>query len=274
MGEPELQTSLLIAHSASGDRIQLLGQRQCTYSFHDASAQGNSYVANTPSNLLGAEWIVKMGIYALMDCLPSTEPGQQAEINASIADQTSNNVAKQLQRDYPHAFSDKFGLYKMSSATLQLKPGAKPVFRPKRRVPYAAQHAVDKELDRLESIGVISKVNYSDWAAPIIIAKKSNGSLRICAEFSTGLNDALNLHQYPLPLPEDIIATLNGGRYFTYIDLADAYLQINVDDQSRQLLTINTHRGLYQYNRLPFGMKSAPPFFNKSWTPHWPVFKE
>ncbi|KAL6724108.1 hypothetical protein Aduo_019035 [Ancylostoma duodenale] len=157
MGEPELQTSLLIAHSASGDRIQLLGQRQCTYSFHDASAQGNSYVANTPSNLLGAEWIVKMGIYALMDCLPSTEPGQQAEINASIADQTSNNVAKQLQRDYPHAFSDKFGLYKMSSATLQLKPGAKPVFRPKRRVPYAAQHAVDKELDRLESIGVISK---------------------------------------------------------------------------------------------------------------------
>ncbi|RCN52807.1 retroviral aspartyl protease [Ancylostoma caninum] len=106
IGEPELKPPSRIAHSASGDRIQLLGQRQCTYSFHDASAQGTFYVANTPSNVLGAEWIAKMGIYSLMDCLPSTDPGQQAEINASIADQTSNDVAKQLQQDYPHAFSD------------------------------------------------------------------------------------------------------------------------------------------------------------------------
>ncbi|EYB85899.1 hypothetical protein Y032_0289g1517 [Ancylostoma ceylanicum] len=92
---------------------------------------------------------------------------------------------------------------------------------------------------------------------------KSNGSLRICADFSTGLNDALDLHQYPLPLPEDIFATLNGGRYFTHIDLADACLQIKVDDQSKRLLTINTHRGLYQYNRLPFGVKSAPAIFQQ-----------
>ncbi|EYC36478.1 hypothetical protein Y032_0893g2909 [Ancylostoma ceylanicum] len=105
MGEPELQPSSLIAHSASGDRMQLLGQRQCTYSFHDASAKGKFYVANTSSNLLGAEWISKMGIYARMDSLPSTDPGQPLEINASIVDQTSSKVAEQLQRDYPQAFS-------------------------------------------------------------------------------------------------------------------------------------------------------------------------
>ncbi|RCN39739.1 retroviral aspartyl protease [Ancylostoma caninum] len=174
IGEPELKPPSLIAHSASGDRIQLLGQRQCTYSFHDASAQGTFYVANTPSNLLGAEWIAKMGIYALMDCLPSTDPGQQAEVNSSIADQTNNNVAKQLQRDYPHAFSDKLGLYKMSSATLQLKPGAKPVFRPKRPVPYAAQHVVDKELDRLESIGIISKTAMNIFFVKILISISEN----------------------------------------------------------------------------------------------------
>ncbi|EPB66865.1 hypothetical protein ANCCEY_14045 [Ancylostoma ceylanicum] len=168
MGEPELQPPSLITHSATGDRIQMLGQRQCTYSFHDAPA--------------------------------------------------------------------------------------------KAPVPYAAQPAVGKELDRLESIGVISKFNYSDWAAPIVIVKKSNGSLCICADFSTGLNDALDPHHYPLPLPEDIFATLNGGRCLTHIDIADAYLQIKVDDQSRQLLTINTHRGLYRYNRLPFGVKTPATF--------------
>ncbi|EPB79085.1 hypothetical protein ANCCEY_01838 [Ancylostoma ceylanicum] len=161
------------------------------------------------SNLLGAEWISKMGIYALMGSLPTTDLGQPLEINASIADQTISSVAKQLQRDYPQAFSGTLGLYKLSLTTLQLKAGAKTVFRSKRHVPYAAQPEADKELDRLESIGVISKVNYSDWAAPIVIVKKSNGSLRICADFSTGLNDALGLHQYPLPLPEDIFATLH-----------------------------------------------------------------
>ncbi|KAL6743450.1 hypothetical protein Aduo_016489 [Ancylostoma duodenale] len=83
------------------------------------------------------------------------------------------------------------------------------------------------------------------------------------ADFSTGLNDALDLHQYSRPLREDMFATLNGGRYFTHIDLANAYLQINVDDQSRQLLTINTHRGIYPYNRLLFGVKSAPPIFQQ-----------
>ncbi|RCN48996.1 hypothetical protein ANCCAN_04873 [Ancylostoma caninum] len=102
IGEPELKPPSLIAQSASGDRIRLLGQRQCTYSFHDASAQGAFYGANTPSNFLGAEWIAKMGIYALMDCLPSTDPGQQAEINASIADQTSNNTIMERQFNREH----------------------------------------------------------------------------------------------------------------------------------------------------------------------------
>ncbi|EYC36212.1 hypothetical protein Y032_0921g3047 [Ancylostoma ceylanicum] len=73
MGEPELQPPSLITHSATGDRIQMLGQRQCTYSFHDAPAKGKFYVANTSSNILGAEWISKMGIYALMDSFPSTD---------------------------------------------------------------------------------------------------------------------------------------------------------------------------------------------------------
>ncbi|PIO58682.1 hypothetical protein TELCIR_19879, partial [Teladorsagia circumcincta] len=60
-----------------------------------------------------------------------------------------------------------------------------------------------------------------------------------------------------------IFATLTGGQYFSHIDFADAYLQVEMDQQSKQLLTINTHRGLYQYNRLPFGVKSAPAIFQQ-----------
>ncbi|XGW22263.1 hypothetical protein V3C99_004908, partial [Haemonchus contortus] len=56
---------------------------------------------------------------------------------------------------------------------------------------------------------------------------------------------------------------LNGGRYFSQLDLAEAYLQLEVDDDSKQLLTINTHRGLFRFNRLPFGVKPAPGIFQQ-----------
>ncbi|KAK6734608.1 hypothetical protein RB195_018040 [Necator americanus] len=61
--------------------------------------------------------------------------------------------------------------------------------------------------------------------------------------------------------PEDAFTKLNGGRYFSQLDLAEAYLQLEVDDVSKQLLTINTHRRLYRFNRLPFGVKPAPGIF-------------
>ncbi|EYC34176.1 hypothetical protein Y032_0001g29 [Ancylostoma ceylanicum] len=67
------------------------------------------------------------------------------------------------------------------------------------------------------------------------------------------------LHQHPLPTVEDVFNKLNGGEIlFSRIDLADTYLQIEVDDENKELLTINTHRGLFPHNRLTFGVRSAP----------------
>lgn len=90
-----------------------------------------------------------------------------------------------------------------------------------------------------------------------------NGSIRICADFSTGLNSALEPHQYPLPLPEDIFANLANAKYFSHIDLSDAFVQIEVDDASKHLLTINTHKGLFRYNRMVFGVKTFPTIFQQ-----------
>ncbi|KAH9596036.1 Spectrin alpha chain, non-erythrocytic 1, variant 2 [Schistosoma haematobium] len=78
-----------------------------------------------------------------------------------------------------------------------------------------------------------------------------------------GLNEALETHQYPLPLPEDLFAKLSGGELFTKLNLSEAYLQILVPDECKKLLTINTHKGLFRYNRLPFGVKTAPSIFQQ-----------
>ncbi|XP_040166524.1 uncharacterized protein K02A2.6-like [Anopheles arabiensis] len=100
------------------------------------------------------------------------------------------------------------GLCTKGNVTLQLKEKCRPVFCPKRPVAYAMLDAVDKELDRLEKLGVITPVDFSDWAAPIVVVRKANGQIRICGDYSTGLNGALHPQEYPLPLPADIFARL------------------------------------------------------------------
>lgn len=79
----------------------------------------------------------------------------------------------------------------------------KPVFRPKRPVLFDALDIVIKELNRLQQAGVIQPINYSAWAALIVVVKKANGKVRICADYSAGLNEYFDLHQHLLPIPKD-----------------------------------------------------------------------
>ena len=66
-----------------------------------------------------------------------------------------------------------------------------------------------------------------------------------------------------MPRVEDLLATLSGGTTFSKLDLKHAYQQVVLDDEARQLTTINTHKGLYRVNRLPFGVASAPSLFQR-----------
>jgi hypothetical protein len=85
---------------------------------------------------------------------------------------------------------------------------------------------VEAELEKLEVEGIISKVDQSEWATPIVPAIKRDGSVRICGDFKTMLNPVLKVDKYPLPRIEDIIASLSGGQKFTKIVLKQEYLQI------------------------------------------------
>ncbi len=69
------------------------------------------------------------------------------------------------------------------------------------------------------------------------------------------------IDQYPLPRIEDILSSLSEGEKFTKLDLCQAYLHMEMSEESKKYLTINTHKGLYQFNRLVFGVASAPPIW-------------
>ena len=101
-------------------------------------------------------------------------------------------------------------------------------------------------------MGISSKVEFSEWAAPPVYIRKKNKEIRVCADLSTGLNAALKIYHYPLPSPEEVFNKLNGGKVFSKIVLGEAYLQIPVEGNISKLLCINTHRGLYKFDRLVF----------------------
>ena len=110
----------------------------------------------------------------------------------------------------------------------------------------------------------IQPITHSDWAAPVVPVVKRDGSVCLCGDFKITVNKVAKFDSYPLPRIDDLFASLSGGRTFTKLDLAHAYLQIPLDAESEKFTTINTHRGLYQYNRLPFGISSAPAIFQRT----------
>lgn len=258
LGHPSAIKCSELATNASGDPLSLKLEFECQLEFNNIDTTGVCYVTDIPSlNVVGNDWLDLFGLFDL----PLNSVCNQITKATDSSDQ--NKFMDEFKQQFSSVFDSSLGTCTKMEVTLRLKPDAKPVFRPKRPVAYAALPWVDAELDRLQGMGVISQVSYSEWATPIVNTKKPNGSIRMCADFATGLNDALETYHYPLPTPDSIFATLNGGKFFSKIDFADAFFQLVVDEASRKYLTINTHRGLFQFNRLPFGIKIASAIFQQ-----------
>ena len=98
----------------------------------------------------------------------------------------------------------------------------------------------------------------------MVAVPKSDGSVRLCGDYSKTVNPVLETDQYPLPRPEDLMTCLTGGCKFTKLDLSAAYQQMVLDEKSCPYVTVNTPKGLYRYLQLPFGVSSAPAIFQKA----------
>ncbi|KAK6754871.1 hypothetical protein RB195_013696 [Necator americanus] len=187
---------------------------------------GTCYVTES-TNLLGLEWCIQLPAYKeLKDkyhCRIATK--EEANREEIIAD---------LKKQYAEVFKCGLGRYVKTKAKLLLRDDAVPVFKKKRPVPFAPN--LDAEIDRLVAEQVIFPVEHSEWATPIVVVKKKSGQICLCGDFSTGLNDVLQLHQHPLPTAEDVFTKLNGGQLFGQIDFAEAYLQVEVEEESKEII--------------------------------------
>ena len=170
---------------------------------------------------------------------------------------------QQVLDTHSAVFKEGVGELRSAKAKIYIDKDERPRFFPPRQVPFAIKEKVEEGLDRLQSLGVIRPVQFADWAAPIVPVMKSDGRVRICGDYKITVNRAARVKKYPLPRIDELFASLAGGRAFTKLDLSNVYLQIPLDEESYRYVTINTHKGLFQYLRLPFGVASAPSIFQR-----------
>ncbi|KII61548.1 Retrovirus-related Pol polyprotein from transposon 17.6 [Thelohanellus kitauei] len=164
---------------------------------------------------------------------------------------------------FPNVWKNELGTVKDVVIEIKFKKELQPVFCKPRRIPFSLQKDVDSAIDDGISRGVWKTTDFSDFGTPIVVVHKKgiNSGIRVCGDYRVTVNKYLEDHRHPIPLPDELIAQLGGKYFFSKLDLKDAYNQIRLHPDSQKKLALSTTRGVLLQTRLPFGIKSAPGYF-------------
>lgn len=152
-------------------------------------------VGNDGNTLLGRDWFQPLGIEV-------------------IALDSVNTVGSNIVSRYQDVLGSTFPGAKLPELHIELYEDAKPKFLKSRSVPFALKEQVCTELDRLEQQGILERVDYSRWATPVVVVRKKYGTLRICGDYRSIVNQAVRNNVYPLTTTNELFAQLGKGRVF------------------------------------------------------------
>lgn len=245
---PPLNTPHKLLCGPSKKPLDVIGQCQFHLSHKGRSSQQQLYVVKgLRANLLGLPAIQALHLAARLDNTATDE----TPLTASKLYKRFNKVFQGLGN-----LGDEY--------EIKLKPDAKPhaLFTP-RRVPLPLRKKVAEELSRMEALGVISRVDVpTPWCAGMVVAPKKSGGIRLCIDLKP-LNQSVLREVHPLPKVDDTLAQLSGAKLFSKLDANSGFWQIPLSPSSRLLTTFITPVGRFCFNKLPFGIASAPEHFQK-----------
>lgn len=147
---------------------------------------------------------------------------------------------------------------------IRMDPDAKPVFQPMRRLPVSLESAVNKKLTDLLARDVIEeKKGPAAWVSPLVVVGKANGEPRLCLDLRR-VNASVLRERHPMPLIDDFLARVGKGMIRSKLDVKDSFLQLELDEESKDVMTFITNRGMFRFKRMPFGLVSAPEVFQRT----------
>ncbi|UYV62275.1 K02A2.6-like [Cordylochernes scorpioides] len=172
-----------------------------------------------------------------------------------------NNSAKEILNRHKNIFE---GIGRLPiEHKIRLNENTTPVIAPSRKIPFSIREKVKAELERMEKLDIIEKVEEpSEWTHPIVVVQKPSGDVRICMD-PRELNKYVQRERYILPTAETIFSELKGATVFSVFDASSAFWQVPLDKESTNLCTIATPFGRFRFKRLPYGLNSASEVFQR-----------
>ena len=157
------------------------------------------------------------------------------------------------------------GIEKFSKGKIKphINKDVPPVTQRHRRVLFHLRKKFEDQLDKLLQEDIIEVAEGpTPWVSPIVIVPKPKDpeSIRMCVDMRSA-NKAPERERHITPTMDEIIVKLNGAKIFSKLDLNQGYHQIEINEESRYITTFSTHKGLFGYKRLNFGIASAAEVF-------------
>ncbi|XP_075141571.1 uncharacterized protein LOC142217277 [Leptodactylus fuscus] len=188
---------------------------------------------------------------------------EQMEIDASQFTSDQMERIEAVLWEFQSAFSrseEDFGC--TTAIEHEISTGDTPPIRERyRQIPPTLYQEVKTMLSQMIDSGIV-KESQSPWAAPVVLVRKKDGSLRFCVDYRK-LNAATVKDAFPLPRIEESLTALQRAKYFSTLDLASGYWQVPVAEKDRQKTAFILPMGLYEFNRMPFGLTNAPGTFQR-----------
>lgn len=179
-------------------------------------------------------------------------------------DQKQAKLAREVILKHSHVFAkSKDDLGRTSVVQHKIDIGnAIPVRQPPRRLPIARKEMVENEIKRMLQNDIIEPSN-SPWASGLVVVEKKDGTPRLCVDYRRLNEKVLKRDCYPIPRIDESIDTLTGSKWFSTLDLASGYWQVEVNPEDKEKTAFSTHMGLFQFNVMPFGLSNAPATFER-----------
>ena len=181
---------------------------------------------------------------------------------SEVAPQYRKIVSKIIQ-DYNNLFAKKnsqLGCTDLVRHSIDTQ-GRGPIRQRPYRHPRRHAIALQRQLMELKKAGIIIE-STSAWAAPVVLVEKKNGELRICIDYRK-LNSITKKDSFPMPRIDETLDKLHGKQFFTTLDLASGYYQIELDDDAKEKTAFVVENNLYHFTRMPFGVCNGPPTFQR-----------